>query len=159
MNAEDLETTIRMYLNEATAKFYTQAEIWNWISAGSRDISRRALCVRRILEVQTDHNVRSIPTNSLKVMYVEYVGTRPKMLTKIDPLKIGHYPLNGTAPQYWYDLGDTIEIEPLPDDIYNLKLYVAGNAKLTSNVDFTGGSQMQPSTTTTTTTKKRIWNR
>ncbi len=52
------------------------------------------------------------------------------MLTKIDPLRIGHYPINGTTPQYWYEFGATIGIEPLPAAVYDLRLYVTDLPKM-----------------------------
>lgn len=146
MIVSDIETRVRTYLNEAVANFYTQAEIWKWISTAARDISEKALCVRRILTSATGgNNVRRVTTNAYKVMHVEYVAaTRTKMLTKMDPLKLGHYPLNGTAPQGWYEYGNTIGIEPLPDAVYSLRLYVADIAKLKTesvlDTDWTAGA-------------------
>jgi hypothetical protein len=52
------------------------------------------------------------------------------MLTKISPLQVGHYPINGTSPQYWYEFGTTIGIDPLPDNVYDLHLYVADIPKI-----------------------------
>jgi len=66
------------------------------------------------------------------VFHVEYIPSSGRKITlkKIDPLKTGHYPLNGTAPQYWYEFGSTIGIEPIPDATYNLRLYVADIPKM-----------------------------
>lgn len=134
MTASDLETRVRTYLNEAAADFYTQAEIWRWISVAARDISQKTLCVRRILTSATGgNNVRGVALNAYKCLNVEYVTTRPVMLPVIDPLKLGYYPKKGTAPQYWYESGNEIGIEPVPDGIYSLRLYVADVAKLTSD--------------------------
>jgi hypothetical protein len=130
MDVGSLESRVRLYLNEVTAKFYTQAEIWRWLSLGAKDISQRSLCVRRILTAATGGaGVRRVTVNALKFLHVEYLSTRPIMLTRIDPLKIGRYPLNGTAPQYWYEFDDGVEIDPLPDGIYPLRLYVADVSK------------------------------
>jgi hypothetical protein len=54
------------------------------------------------------------------------------MLSKIDPLKVGHYPLEPSSyvPKYWFEFGQTIGIEPLPDATYNLRLYVADAPKI-----------------------------
>jgi hypothetical protein len=137
MLASALETRVRTYLNEVTAHFYTQAEIWKWLSVAAKDISQKTLCCRRILTAATGgNNVRQVTTNAFKVRNVEYVPStgRPKMLAKIDPLQIGHYPVTGATPQYWFE-HKNIGIEPLPDAIYNLRLYVADVAKLKTTTD------------------------
>lgn len=146
MLVSDLETRVRTYLNEASASFYTQAEIWRWLDIAGKDISQNAQCIRRILTAATGGaNVRNVATNSYKPKYVEYIGTRTSFLPKIDPLKIGHYPLKGTAPQFWYPSGTYVGIEPLPDAIYNLRLYVIDIAKLVTttvmNVDWTAAAR------------------
>ena len=132
LDAADLELRVRTYLNEGTANFYTQAEIWRWLSLAAKDIAQKTGCVRRILDAVTATSTRNVTTNAYKVMHVEYIPAsgRALMLTKIDPLRLGHYPINGTTPQYWYEFGAAIGIEPLPDAIYNLRLYVADLPKM-----------------------------
>ena len=132
LDSSDLETRVRTYLNEATASFFTQAEIWRWLSLGAKDIAQKTLCVRRILDSVTATSTRNVTTSAYKVLHVEYIPSsgRSQMLIKIDPLRLGHYPVNGTTPQYWYEFGSTIGIEPLPDAVYNLRLYVADLPKM-----------------------------
>ena len=132
LDTADLETRVRTYLNEVTADFYTQANIYNWVSVAAKDIAQKALCVRRILNAVTVASTRTVATSVYKVLQVEYIPSsgRSIMLTKIDPLRVGHYPTNGTAPQYWYEFGSTIGIDPLPDAAYNLRLYVADIPKI-----------------------------
>jgi hypothetical protein len=127
LDLSDLETRVRTYINEVTASFFTQAEIYRWLSVAAKDIAQKSLCVRRIIDAVTANATRTVTTNVYKVLYVEYLPAsgRPVMLAKIDPIKVGGVPLNGTAPQYWYELGNTIGIEPVPDAIYNLRLYAA----------------------------------
>lgn len=136
LDAEDLETRVRTYLNEVSANFFTQADIWRWLSIGAKDIAQSSTCIRRILDAVTASSTRTITTNCYKVMHVEYIPTsgRAITLTKIDPLRLGHYPINGTEPQYWYEYGvgssQTIGIEPLPNAAYKLRLYVVDNPKM-----------------------------
>lgn len=144
LDASDLEARVRTYLNETTADFFTQAEIWRWFSLAVKDIAQKSLCVRRVLDVQTTTSTRNVTTNCYKVLYVEYVPSsgRPVMLTKIDPLRVGHYPTSGTQPQFWYEYGSTIGIEPIPDGTYSLRLYVADMPKMSylSFTSFTEGA-------------------
>ncbi len=143
LDASDLETRVRTYLNEVTAKFYTQAEIWRWLSVGAKEIARKTFCVQRILNKETGSGVREVYANVLKVHYVEYIPSsgRAIMLTRIDPLKTGNkYPLRGTAPQYWFEYGANIGIEPIPDAIYQLRLYVSDVPKMmTAITSFASG--------------------
>jgi hypothetical protein len=134
MDAGDLETRVRFYLNEVTASFYTQTEIWAWLTMAAKDIAQKTTCIRRVLDSQTANGVRTVLFNAYKVFHVEYIPSsgRPLMLTKIDPLRVGHYPLDGTTPQYWYEYGSSIGIEPLPDAVYNLRLYISDIPKMTA---------------------------
>lgn len=132
LDASDLETRVRTYLNEVTADFFTQAEIWRWLSVAAKDTAQKTLCIRRILDAVTVNATRNVVTNAYKVLHVEYVPAsgRAIMLTKVDPLRLGHYPVNGATPQYWYEFGANIGIEPIPDAVYNLRLYVADLPKM-----------------------------
>jgi hypothetical protein len=135
LDAEELEARVRTYINEVTPSFFTQAEIWRWLSIAAKDIAQKALCVRRVLDAVTVASTRNVATNAYKVLHVEYIPSsgRAQMLTKIDPLRLGHYPAaNGAAPQYWYEFGSNIGIEPVPDAIYQLRLYVADLPKMTT---------------------------
>jgi len=79
----------------------------------------------------------------LKVFYVEYIPTsgRSIFLTQIDPLKLGNCRIKGTTPQYWYEYGAGIHIEPMPNAIYSLRLFVADNPKKAENISsFTVGT-------------------
>lgn len=136
LDAADLELRVRTYLNEVTADFFTQADIWRWLSLAVKDIAQASTCIRRVVDVATTANTRTVTTNCYKAMHVEYVPSsgRPLMLTKIDPLKLGHYPLDGATPQYWYEYGvgtsQTIGIEPLPTSTYQLRLYIVDTPKM-----------------------------
>jgi hypothetical protein len=138
LDAADLEARVRTYINEVTASFFTQAEIWRWLSVGVKDIAQKSLCIRRVLDAVTTDGVRNVATNAYKVLYVEYVPAsgRAIMLTKIDPLRVGHYPgvTIGTEgpPLYWYEFGANIGMDPIPDATYKLRLYVADLPKMTS---------------------------
>lgn len=135
LDASDLETRARTYLNEATADFYTQAEVWRWLSLAQKEIAQKALCVRRILDA-SQSATRSFTSSAYKVMHVEYVPSsgRRRMLRKIDPLKLGRMP--GAAagatgePRFWTELGDTIIIDPEPAGVYSLVFYVADLPKM-----------------------------
>jgi hypothetical protein len=133
LDASDLETRVRTYLDEVSADFYSQAEIWRWLSIAVKDIAQNTLCVRRALDAVTTAATRTVSFIGYKCFHVEYIPSsgRPTMLTKISPLQTGHFPLNnGIVPQYWYEFGNTIGIDPLPTTAYNLRLYIADIPKM-----------------------------
>lgn len=143
LDAADLELKVRTYLNEVTEKFYTQAEIWRWLSLAAQNIAQSSLCVRRVLDAQTNANVRTIACDAYKVLAVEYIPTtgRRIFLQKVNPLQLGHYLLDGITPQYWYEFGGSVGIDPLPTAVYEMRLFVADVAKINvaSITNFTTG--------------------
>jgi len=143
LTASDLETLGRFFLNEDVAKFYTQAEFYRWFSVAASDLAEKAGAVQLVLALETGALVRTVDVSALKVNFVEYVPTtgKPIMLTRIDPLKLGNFPITGTAPQYWYEYGSSIGIEPLPDAVYPIRVYVSDTAKmvLIADADFSSG--------------------
>ena len=132
LDLSDLVTRARTYLNEGTAKFYTDAEIYRRLSIAAKIVAQEGSCPRRILDAVTVNGTRTVTTSGYKVHHVEYIPSagRTQILTEIDPLKVGHNPLKGTTPQYWYEFGGSIGIEPLPDAAYALRLYVADIPKM-----------------------------
>lgn len=132
LDASDLESRVRLYLDDVASDFYTSDEIFRWLSIASKDIAQRSYCVKRILDAQTTANTYSVSHNAYKVWSVEYIPSsgRPYTLQKIDLLRAGHIKLNGTTPQFYYELGSLVGIEPTPDAIYNLRLYVSDAPKM-----------------------------
>ena len=131
MTASELESRSRTFLNDTSSAFFTQAELYRWLSIAAKDIAQKTGCVRRVLSYQTTANNREVSFNAYKVFHVELITTgRNLMLTKIDPLRTGHWNLDGALPQYWYELGDSIGIDPIPTAVYNLRLYVADIPKI-----------------------------
>lgn len=132
MDLSDLAARSRTHLNEAAAGFFSDAEIYRWLSAGTAEIADKAVCVRRILDAVTQSGVNTISAPGSRVHHIEHVpaGGRPWFLREIDPLKAGNNPLKGSAPQMWYPDGGLVYIEPTPDAVYPLRLYVSDVPKL-----------------------------
>ena len=47
-----------------------------------------------------------------------------KALLQIDPRGVGHIAINSSFPRYWFQWGEYIVIEPVPDAVYSLLLYI-----------------------------------
>ena len=48
-----------------------------------------------------------------------------KGLIKILPTTIGHVAIDDSVPKCWFAWGNEIKIEPVPDTVYRLSLYVS----------------------------------
>ncbi|MFH1147971.1 MAG: hypothetical protein V1736_09740 [Pseudomonadota bacterium] len=59
-------------------------------------------------------------------------------LLKILPTNVGHIAIDGTAPQYWFQWGNNIVIEPVPDAAYSLTLSISDypTAELTLTTEY-----------------------
>ncbi len=47
------------------------------------------------------------------------------MLPQIQPTNCGFVTINGNTPQYWFPWGQYVVIEPVPDAVYTLRLFVS----------------------------------
>ena len=117
--------SVRAILAETTASFWTDAILTAYINEGQRVIAERGGVYRTTKTVNTTNLVRTVSFTGYKCLAVEY---NSKALIKITPLQAGHTKLEDTGlvyPQYWFEYGAVIGIDPIPADIYALTLYVA----------------------------------
>ena len=112
----------RTLLAEATASFWTDAILTAYINEGIRTIAQRSGSYRTITTANTATNVRTVAFTGYKCISVEYNN---EALIKITPLQLGHAKKDGVYPQFWFEFGNYIGIEPVPPDIYTLTLYLA----------------------------------
>jgi len=122
----DLILRVRDRLNESTASFYSDTQIKRWLNSGENDIATKSLCYKSIQSKSTTNGVRTVAVTCIKVHHVEYIPTGTNIgLVKINPLQLGHLPTDGVTPQYWFQWGQVIGIEPKPTETYSLKLYTS----------------------------------
>jgi hypothetical protein len=124
----DLTIRSRNLLNELTPKFFQDPELWRYMSMAAKEIAQRGSGVRRVLTAITTAATRTVAVNAYKCLHVEFIPAsgRTSMLSKIDPLQAGHMVYDGTTePQYWYEDGANIGLDPIPGAQYNLRLYVS----------------------------------
>lgn len=59
-------------------------------------------------------------------------------LLKVLPIGIGHISITDYAPRYWFQWGNYVVIEPVPDGIYSLKLFISDypTTELTATTDY-----------------------
>lgn len=136
---ENTRTKIRDLLNEATAGFYTDAQINRWINDGERDIAEKGFALCHI-DTATDITVstRLVAFTAYKVGYVEYTyGMAEGLgLRRITANQVGKLADNAATPQRWFPIGTNIGIEPIPDvGTYDLNLYVYDYPSIEVTVD------------------------
>lgn len=120
-------TQVRSLLGEATASFWSDTELDNWIKEAVEDISKRALCIQdtdTFLLVTSQYEYTDLVTNGadgvadiVKVwgaIYLnpdgEYIGLKrihPMQLSTLDSMIPG-------VPQFYYHFDDKIGVFPLP---------------------------------------------
>lgn len=145
MDLDDMETLVRFLIAEDTPRYFTQAEIWRWLAQAAGRAAESAQCVRRILDAVTTPDERVVAVNAARCHYCEYVPAegRPIMLPRIDPRRVGHSATPGYAPQSWFPYAGYVTIEPIPNAVYQLRLYVSDGPRIRHAVypiaDFSSG--------------------
>ena len=111
------ETQVRDALNEATAVFWTDAQITQWIQEGVRVFSSKTLMVedtQDITLIENQLNYSSSDEAWLDDLIEPYAaiyrsaaaGTTYKGLIKIHPRQIGNVPLSTIGPPKYYTMHD-----------------------------------------------------
>lgn len=122
----NIRSNVRTMLNETTAAFWTDEELNRLINDGERDIAIKSLCLENIDSVTTTASTRLVAFAGHKILRVEYTNaTTPLGLIRIKPNQLGRIPYNGITPQFYFQWGNKVVIDPMPTTTYNLNLYIA----------------------------------
>ena len=124
---EVIRIAARDLLKEPIAAKYTDSIIKGWINEAVRDIAIKTSCYESIVSATTTADSRFVPFAGYKVRYVEYL---PGSATRVGLLAItlkmlGRMSINGASPQYYFQWGSQVVIEPKPNAAFNLNLYIA----------------------------------
>ena len=137
----DSVTEVRSLINEATASFWTDAQLQNWLDQGISDIAARGLCLQSadtflLVTGQLEYadlvagGVAGV-TDIVKVwgcIYIspdnEYIGMK-----RVYPNQIADLPFMAAGPpKYYFHIADKIGVLPLPSSNENgesVKIYFA----------------------------------
>jgi hypothetical protein len=124
----DIRTEVRYHLDEATASLWSDAELTRHINDGEADIAAKTGCYQYVASAVTTANSRLVPFTGYKVRHAEYIpASGPHVgLIFITPKMLGNIPINdGAIPQYCFQWGQNLIVEPMPEAVYNLKLYIS----------------------------------
>jgi hypothetical protein len=116
-------SAIRSYINTTLS----DATLNQIINDGYKDVCVKALCYETQLKKNniTDKLVSLVGDKVVKVLFVEYYG-KPIGMQRVVPNVVGVAPISGSAPQFWFQWGDYLYVEPFPDvETYDLYAYAA----------------------------------
>ena len=132
-----LRTEVRAILNEATAAFYTDAQLDQFLQHGARDISMKTRCFETDATIAVVASTLSYaePTGAL---YVHAVlnATTGIALTKISPNKMGHIVDTATAavPLYWFHFNEKIWLTPIASGSVTLTVLYAQTTETVTDI-------------------------
>lgn len=131
---ENMRLRVRTLINEATASYFTDAEINRWLNDGERAVAVEGMCLQHIDSISTASSTRTVSYSGYKCLYLEYNSVG---LSKILPTQYGNLSINGTIPQFWYENAKTVCIEPLPNATFALNAYIADypSSEMSNNPD------------------------
>ena len=138
--AATARTQIRSILNEATASFWSDTEIDNWVKEATEDISVRTGCIQISDTVTLSTGTYEYATTTgsvsaadivdiLGMVYVvstDIIGNTTQRfigLIPISPSVVSQLPLTDSGPpQYYYRAGDKIGVLPVPTATENAQV-------------------------------------
>jgi hypothetical protein len=118
---DTMDSIIRQELNERAMERITPNQVLDSINDGYKEVSSRAFCVEHEDLVSTVSGERLVKFSGNRVNKITY----QQALVKVTPESFGVVPLKGDAPQFWFQWGQYVVLDPVPDKAYQLKLYVS----------------------------------
>ena len=132
-----IRNLVRSDLNETSTTMLSDAELNTMINDGYKDVANKGLCyevkasvpnVTALVKIISFAEITAL-NFGIKITKVEYKsGTTDggTGMMAILPQAVGHIPINGNSPQYWFQWGEHLVIEPLPDiATYDLYVYMS----------------------------------
>jgi hypothetical protein len=133
----DIMTDVRDLLTE-TSTSLVDADLLTTINDIYLDMAVRGKCIKGTANVSTAASSRTVAADYVNVDAVEYRDSEGgKGLPHITPMQIGRGVFNGNYPHSFLQQGAQIAIDPIPDRVYPLTLYVSKypTALMTSSTD------------------------
>jgi hypothetical protein len=124
-----IRNMVRYELNESSA--LSDLELNSIINDGYKDITVKTLCYENkipVLNIPSCIKTVNISQNNIiRIVYVEYdLGNGCLGMKEVMPQTIGHLTIDGDYPQFWFQWGVSLVIEPLPTvSTYDINIYAA----------------------------------
>jgi len=121
----DLTTRIRDLLNEASASFWSNTTIYACINEAQRYLAMNYGAQQSIEPLTTTSGNRAVAVTGFYVAHVELSDPSglPVPLSRSTKAQYGRRALSGQQPQYYYQEGTNIIIDPEPNDTFSLTAY------------------------------------
>ncbi len=128
-----IRSLVRSDLNESSTAILSNTELNAIANDGYKDVAAKGLGYEnKIAFTNIPASVRLVPlagNNVVRVNYVEYdLGASGCLgMLKILPQALGHISIgDANTPQYWFQWGDFVVVEPLPDvATYDINVYAS----------------------------------
>lgn len=126
-----IRTLIRDEMNEQSTVRLTDTELGRIVNDAYKDVCVKALAYEKKI---TKTNISSaeriislVGENVIRVTYVEYdIGTGCIGMVNALPNTVGYSSINDYTPQYWFQFGEYLIVEPIPDaGTYDLYVYAS----------------------------------
>lgn len=134
---DEMESLIRTTLELPSQAHVSSAVILQAINDAYKDVAVKTFSIEREDSVNTVAGNGLVPFSGHRVTKVIY-DTSGQGLVEILPMMAGHTNISGSTPQYWFPWGDKVVIEPTPDAVYPLTLFVSDypDAELTLTTEY-----------------------
>lgn len=129
-----IRNLVRTDLNESTTTMLSAAELNSIINDGYKDVAVKGLCYENKITMDNIAigkivSLRDQSPKVIRVNYVEYKSGTTQggvgMLAAL-PQAFGYAPTNTSVPHYWFQWGQDLVIDPIPDAAtYDLAIYAA----------------------------------
>jgi hypothetical protein len=134
-----MRSLIRAALNESSTTSITNTELNAAINDGYKDVCAKTGCYEKLITIPNiASGVRLVPLTYaavsnyvMRVNYVEYYKTTSDTpygygLPQVYPQTFGHMPIDTYVPQFWFQWGNYLSIETVPDvATYDIYVYAA----------------------------------
>lgn len=132
---KDIRDDIRDLLNEADTTALPDATLNSIINDTVLDMVIKSRCISSIVEVSTSALTRTVAADYVKVEAVE-LASKEKTLSRIEINEIGRSEYkSGLEPQFWFETGANIALDPIPNAVYDLNLYVSAYSDAEMTLD------------------------
>jgi len=130
-----IRALVRDELNEPSQTAITDTEIDAIANDGYKDVAVKALCYENKIafnNIATTQKIVPLVFATNRVLHVNYVEYKSGTteggwgMLGVLPQTIGHMAIDGNTPQFWFQWGDYLFVEPITDAAtYDLEVYAA----------------------------------
>ncbi|MFQ5582763.1 MAG: hypothetical protein ACE5F3_09095 [Mariprofundaceae bacterium] len=149
MNRGEIRSMARTWLNEATAGFFSDAELNSFINVSNQKLNRTIISydpnvftVSSTFSTVAGTKAYTLPADFQKMVRLEsYLASDPNDIIKLDEITFprieggGIWPVSENGkPSRYFIRSNQMEFIPIPDAVYTLRIYY-DNAKPDLNLD------------------------